>query len=106
MNDRVLPEPEPDVQVAVAQEVERLLANDAQLSHGSMYHDIIRVVDMAILDVLMEHTRYHQTRAAKILGVSRNTLRTKLELYFGDRYIRKNATACGEKETDKVSSGV
>ncbi len=31
--------------------------------------------------------RHNQVKAAKMLGISRGTLRTKLKQYFGDTYI-------------------
>lgn len=31
--------------------------------------------------------RYNQLQAAKLLGVSRGTFRTKMKHYFGDEYI-------------------
>ena len=35
----------------------------------------------------MEMTRYNQSKAARVFGVSRGTLRTKLKRYFDDEFI-------------------
>lgn len=35
----------------------------------------------------MQLARYNQSKAAKLIGVSRGTLRTKLDLYFPGEYL-------------------
>jgi Fis family transcriptional regulator, factor for inversion stimulation protein len=51
-------------------------------------HDPVQVYDMVLaevekplLEVVLEYTRHNQSKAAKVLGVSRSTLRKKLEQY-------------------------
>lgn len=48
-------------------------------------------VEPAILEVVMLHCRYNQSRAAKMLGISRGTCRALLIKYFDDQY-------CGRRE--------
>ena len=60
----------------------------------NLYHDIIGIVDKVLLEFLMGYTRHSQSKSAKILGMSRNTLRTKLIAYFGDKYCKN----LGEKK--------
>jgi Fis family transcriptional regulator len=45
-------------------------------------HDmVIRHVEKAMLEWTLDETKGNQTKAAKMLGISRNTLRKKLEQY-------------------------
>lgn len=45
----------------------------------NLYQLVIDEVEKALLEVVMEHTDYNQTKAAQLLGINRNTLRRKLE---------------------------
>ena len=40
------------------------------------------------LEKTMRECRYNQVKAAKALGMSRGTLRTKLARHFGDTYFK------------------
>jgi two-component system nitrogen regulation response regulator GlnG len=44
----------------------------------NLYDDIMGRVERPLLDLVLEHTRGNQLRAAEILGMNRNTLRKKL----------------------------
>lgn len=52
---------------------------------------ILEKVEPALLEVVMLHCRYNQSRAAKILGISRGTCRALLIKYFDEQY-------CGRRE--------
>ena len=39
---------------------------------------MVRVVEKPLLEVVMSHAEYNQSRAAEWLGLNRNTLRKKL----------------------------
>jgi DNA-binding protein Fis len=47
---------------------------------------VLEQVEPPLLEATMEKAKYNQVRAAKILGVSRGTLRKKLKQYFDDKY--------------------
>jgi Fis family transcriptional regulator, factor for inversion stimulation protein len=53
----------------------------------NLYQLIIEEVEAPLFRTVMELTRYNQSKAARILGVSRGTLRTKLKRYFDDEFI-------------------
>ncbi|MBI2785895.1 MAG: Fis family transcriptional regulator [Legionella longbeachae] len=57
---------------------------DANLN---LYQLIVEEVEAPLFRTVMELTRYNQSKAARILGVSRGTLRTKLKRYFDDEFI-------------------
>jgi len=57
---------------------------DANLN---LYQLIVEEVEAPLFRTIMELTRYNQSKAARVLGVSRGTLRTKLKRYFDDEFI-------------------
>ena len=57
---------------------------DASLN---LYQLIIEEIEGPLFRTVMELTRYNQSKAARVLGVSRGTLRTKLKRYFDDEFI-------------------
>jgi Fis family transcriptional regulator len=48
---------------------------------NDLYHVVMSEVEPAILGVVMDHVDGNQTRAAEMLGISRGTLRKKLDQY-------------------------
>ncbi len=52
-----------------------------------LYQLIMEEVEAPLFRSVMELTRYNQSKAARVLGVSRGTLRTKLKYYFEDEFI-------------------
>ncbi len=59
--------------------LERLVQNVAQTDgEGNLYHQVIKEVEESLIRLTMEKVGNKQTKAAKILGINRNTLRKKL----------------------------
>lgn len=56
-------------------------------SNLNLYQLIVEEVEAPLFRTVMELTRYNQSKAARVLGVSRGTLRTKLKRYFDDEFI-------------------
>ena len=48
---------------------------------NAVYEMVLRSVEKLLLIYIMNYAQGNQTKAAKILGLNRNTLRKKLELY-------------------------
>jgi Fis family transcriptional regulator, factor for inversion stimulation protein len=48
---------------------------------------VLEEVESALYEAVMKHTRGNQSRAAKLMGVSRGTLRTKLKYYFNTTHV-------------------
>jgi len=48
---------------------------------NDVYDMVLHSVEKPLLIYIMNHAQGNQTRAAKILGLNRNTLRKKLEFY-------------------------
>jgi Fis family transcriptional regulator len=72
----------------VIQAVKHYLSTASSKDASLNLHDkVIGIVEAPLFRTVMEMTRYNQSKAARVLGVSRGTLRTKLKLYFGDEFI-------------------
>ena len=54
---------------------------------GYNYDIIMKRVEADLLEFAMMQTQYNQSKAAKSLGISRGSLRSKLKEYFGNQYI-------------------
>jgi Fis family transcriptional regulator len=58
--------------------LEQYLSDLGDTDPSDMYEMVIRCVERPMLEVAMEHARQNQSKAAQMLGVTRNTLRKKL----------------------------
>ena len=56
----------------------KALGND---SPANLYNMVLEQIELPLLQKVMEYTRNNQSRAAKVLGLSRGTLRKKLKTY-------------------------
>src|ERR1700722_2191932 len=54
----------------------------------NLYDLILQEIEPPLLKLVMEKNRGNQLQAAKILGISRGTIRKKLLRYFGTKYFR------------------
>ncbi|MBI1345317.1 response regulator [bacterium] len=62
------------------------LANQLSASHGpvqktDLYRDFLLATEPVLFSALLEHCRQNRAAAARMLGVDRTTLRTKLRIY-------------------------
>lgn len=48
---------------------------------SGLYNLVLAEVEKPLLEIALKHTEFNQSKAAKILGLSRSTLRKKLEQY-------------------------
>lgn len=62
-----------------------LLTTENNLSSAppklELYELVLNEVEYPLLEIVLQQTRGNQTKAAKLLGISRGTLRKKLKLY-------------------------
>ncbi len=75
-NDRSIPLRQ-NVQTAI-----RLYLEDmGQSQPNCLYQTLLAEVEPPLLEEVLRYTNGNQSRTAKILGITRNTLRTKLHRY-------------------------
>ena len=68
--------------------VSRFLVENKTKSIDDLYDMILSEVEPPLLQAVMEKRRGNQLQAAKMLGISRGTIRKKLQRYFGTKYFR------------------
>lgn len=64
-----------------------LQTNNTKDAELNLYEIVLEEIEGPLFRTVMEMTRYNQSKAARVLGVSRGTLRTKLKRYFDDEFI-------------------
>lgn len=79
---------EPALQELVYNLVSRFLAENKNKNIQDLYDMILSEVEPPLLQAVMEKRRGNQLQAAKLLGISRGTIRKKLLRYFGTKYFR------------------
>ncbi len=67
--------------VYVKQTIEQYLSQLSGHDAVGLHAMVIGEVEKPLLEITLEHSGYNQTKAAKALGLSRSTLRKKLEQY-------------------------
>lgn len=68
--------------------VNRFLIENKGKGIENLYDMILSEVEPPLLQAVMEKRRGNQLQAARILGISRGTIRKKLQRYFGSKYFR------------------
>lgn len=79
---------QPGLTDSIYQVVTNYLKSSPGASSSEMYDFILEVIEPPLFEAIMQHTMGNQVKAAKILGISRGTLRKKLEKYFGEKYFK------------------
>ena len=65
------------VALAVADYLKQL---DGQMA-SDVYQMVLAEVEAPLLEAIMEYTKHNQTKASRMLGLNRGTLRKKLKIY-------------------------
>jgi Fis family transcriptional regulator, factor for inversion stimulation protein len=81
-------EQEKGLQEMVYNLVNRFLIENKGKPINELYDMILSEVEPPLLQAVMEKKRGNQLQAAKMLGISRGTIRKKLLRYFGTKYFR------------------
>ena len=72
---------ETPLRASVAQSVKTYLAEIGNQDISNLYEMLLSEIEEPLFKSLMDFTRHNQSRAAKMLGLSRGTLRKKLKQY-------------------------
>jgi len=69
------------IQEFLEEKLKRYLSEMTRLENCNLYETIISEVEKALIKIVLEGTGGNQMKAAKTLGINRNTLRTKIKDY-------------------------
>lgn len=67
-----------DLEQSVRARLDRYFSDLGDQAPSDVWDMVMRYVERAVLETIMERTADNQSRAADILGITRNTLRKKL----------------------------
>lgn len=59
----------------------RYLKEMKKLESSNLYDTVLSEVEKSLIQIVLKETEGNKLRAAKILGINRNTLRTKMKKY-------------------------
>jgi Fis family transcriptional regulator len=65
----------------VQEAIRRYLEDMGQSQPDSLYRTLLAEVEPPLIEEVLRYTQGNQSRTARILGMTRNTLRTKLHRY-------------------------
>ncbi len=63
------------------EKLKRYLKKLTKLERSNLYDAVISEVEKALISIILKETEGNQLRAAKALGINRNTLRSKIKEY-------------------------
>jgi Fis family transcriptional regulator, factor for inversion stimulation protein len=66
---------------SVEASIERYLTHLGDQNVNNLYDMVLAEVEEPLLRALLKHTRGNQSKTARMLGLSRGTLRKKLKMY-------------------------
>lgn len=76
----VLPDPDPDLEAAVRARLSRMERDEPRaMDDGTLYERIIGEVERPLIVAMLARHGQNQLRAARALGINRNTLRKRLD---------------------------
>ena len=70
---------------SVTQSVQKYFSELKGTDPVDLYQFVLEEVETPLFRAVMEHCKYNQSRAAVMLGISRGTIRKKLQRYFGTK---------------------
>lgn len=72
----------PGLQACIEEALDEYFAHlDGERPCGQLYYVVLAEVEQALLSRMLRETGANQRRAAELLGLSRNTLRKKIQAY-------------------------
>lgn len=69
------------IQEFLENKLNKFLHQISKLENGNLYETIISEVEKALINIIMKETKGNQLKSSKMLGINRNTLRTKINQY-------------------------
>lgn len=72
---------QPSIKDFLEDKLKRYLKDMTQLENSNLYDTVISEVEKALIKIMLAETGGNQLKAARTLGINRNTLRTKMKEY-------------------------
>jgi Fis family transcriptional regulator, factor for inversion stimulation protein len=69
------------LRTSVSQSIEKYLVQVGESPVNNLYDLVLGEIEEPLLRAVLSHTKFNQSRAANVLGLSRGTLRKKLKQY-------------------------
>ena len=66
---------------SVSNSIEKYLVQVGEGPINNLYDMVLGEIEEPLLKAVLSHTKFNQSRAANVLGLSRGTLRKKLKQY-------------------------
>ncbi len=63
----------------ILENIENLISENGSKEKGTLYKDIMGTVEQVLLSTIYQKTGYNQVTSSRILGINRNTFRTKIK---------------------------
>ncbi len=63
----------------VARKLDYMIAEEMNAKSNGLYQSTITQVERPLIELALEHCGGNQLRAAKLLGINRNTLKSKMD---------------------------
>ena len=63
------------------EKLKRYLKEMSKLENSNLYDTVLSEVERSLISIVLKETEGNQLKAAKTLGINRNTLRTKIKEY-------------------------
>ena len=76
-----MPEKTPPLRACVRRSLDTYFKELGDTETQNLHAMVVAEVEKPLLEVVLKRTGGNQLRAARILGINRNTLRKKLDLY-------------------------
>jgi|GEM_PF-1629241 len=65
----------------LSERLKRYIKDMTRLERSNLYETVMNEIEKALIKLVLEATEGNQVKAAKTLGISRNTLRNKIRQY-------------------------
>jgi len=70
------------ITIVIKEDAEKVIKLDAGAYHGKdgvLYHSVIESIEKPLIEHILDRTDGNQLKAARILGINRNTIRSKIK---------------------------
>jgi len=70
------------ITIVIKEDAEKVIKLDSGIYQGKdgvLYHSVIEAIEKPLIEHILDRTEGNQLKAARILGINRNTIRSKIK---------------------------